>query len=115
MKLKLVAALAIPVATPALALASPSYTKESKSKWMPENVIKAKIDTMGCKVKTLTLLAPANWLRRAHSRRARRLDFRIVRRCLRKPFPARGGQFSGFLAPDHKASKTSYARWRTRF
>ncbi|MGV4796697.1 PepSY domain-containing protein [Rhizobium sp. F40D2] len=55
MKMKLIAALAILAATPALALASPSCTKEPKSKWMPENAMKAKIDTMGYKVKTFEI------------------------------------------------------------
>ncbi|NEK18412.1 PepSY domain-containing protein [Rhizobium leguminosarum] len=52
MKLKLIAALAIISATPALAFASPSCTSEAKSKWMPESAMKAKIDAMGYKVKT---------------------------------------------------------------
>jgi len=52
MKLKLIAAIAIASATPALALASPSCTGEPKSKWMSEEAMKAKIDAMGYKVKT---------------------------------------------------------------
>jgi hypothetical protein len=45
-------AVAIVASVPALALASPSCTKEPKSKWMSENAMKAKIDTLGYKVKT---------------------------------------------------------------
>jgi hypothetical protein len=50
--LKLMSAVAIVASVPALALASPSCTKEPKSKWMSENAMKAKIDTLGYKVKT---------------------------------------------------------------
>lgn len=50
--LKLIAAVVVIGATPALALASPSCTKEPKSKWMSEDAMKAKIDTLGYKVKT---------------------------------------------------------------
>ena len=52
MKLKLIAALTILSLSPALAFASPSCTKEPKSKWMPEASMKAKIEAMGYKVKT---------------------------------------------------------------
>ncbi|MBX5167467.1 MULTISPECIES: PepSY domain-containing protein [unclassified Rhizobium] len=52
MMLKLMTAVAIVASVPALALASPSCTKEPKSKWMSENAMKAKIDTLGYKVKT---------------------------------------------------------------
>ncbi|MBX5186241.1 PepSY domain-containing protein [Rhizobium sp. NZLR3b] len=52
MMLKLMSAVAIVASVPALALASPSCTKEPKSKWMSENAMKAKIDTLGYKVKT---------------------------------------------------------------
>ncbi|MDL2408965.1 PepSY domain-containing protein [Rhizobium calliandrae] len=55
MKLKLVTALAIITATPALALASPSCTGEPKSKWMSEDAMKARIDAMGYKVKTFQI------------------------------------------------------------
>ena len=50
--LKLIAAVAVVASVPALALASPSCTKEPKSKWMSEDAMKAKIDTLGYKVKT---------------------------------------------------------------
>jgi hypothetical protein len=50
--LKLIATVAVIAATPALAFASPSCTKEPKSKWMTEDAMKAKIDTLGYKVKT---------------------------------------------------------------
>lgn len=50
--LKLIATVAVIAATPALAFASPSCTKEAKSKWMTEDAMKAKIDTLGYKVKT---------------------------------------------------------------
>lgn len=53
--LKLIAAVAIIAATPVLALASPSCTKEPKSKWMSEDAMKAKIDTLGYKVKTFEI------------------------------------------------------------
>ncbi|WP_209891255.1 PepSY domain-containing protein [Rhizobium leguminosarum] len=55
MMLKLIAAVAIIAATPVLALASPSCTKEPKSKWMSEDAMKAKIDTLGYKVKTFEI------------------------------------------------------------
>ncbi|PZM10037.1 PepSY domain-containing protein [Rhizobium tubonense] len=55
MKLKLATALAILAATPAIALASPSCTAEPKSKWMPQDAMKAKIDTLGYKVKTFQI------------------------------------------------------------
>lgn len=55
MKLKLIAAIALVAATPALALASPSCTKEPKSRWMSEDAMKAKIDAMGYKVKTFEI------------------------------------------------------------
>ncbi|WP_296019994.1 PepSY domain-containing protein [uncultured Agrobacterium sp.] len=50
--LKLIATVAVIAATPALAFASPSCTAEPKSKWMSEDAMKAKIDTLGYKVKT---------------------------------------------------------------
>ncbi|MGV1794284.1 PepSY domain-containing protein [Agrobacterium tumefaciens] len=50
--LKLIATVAVIAATPALAFASPSCTKEPKSKWMTEDAMKAKIDALGYKVKT---------------------------------------------------------------
>ena len=50
--LKLNATVAVIAATPALAFASPSCTKEPKSKWMTEDAMKAKIDALGYKVKT---------------------------------------------------------------
>lgn len=55
MKLKLISALMIIAATPALAIASPSCTKEPKSKWMPEKAMKEKIDALGYKVKTFEI------------------------------------------------------------
>jgi hypothetical protein len=55
MKLKLITAIAILSFTPALALASPSCTGEPKSKWMPEAAMKAKIEAMGYKIKTLEI------------------------------------------------------------
>lgn len=55
MKLKLIAALAIAAASPALAFASPNCTAEPKSKWMSEEAMKAKIDTLGYKVKTFEI------------------------------------------------------------
>lgn len=55
MMLKLIAALAIASATPALVLASPNCTAEPKSKWMSEDAMKAKIDAMGYKVKTFEI------------------------------------------------------------
>jgi len=55
MTLKLIAALAIAAATPALAFASPSCTKEPKGNWMSEDAMKAKIDTLGYKVKTFQI------------------------------------------------------------
>jgi hypothetical protein len=53
--LKLIAAVAIIAATPILASASPSCTKEPKSKWMSEDAMKAKVDTLGYKVKTFEI------------------------------------------------------------
>lgn len=53
--LKLITAVAIVASVPALALASPSCTKEPKSKWMSEDAMKAKIDTLGYKVKTFEI------------------------------------------------------------
>jgi len=53
--LKTIIAVAIVAFAPALALASPSCTKEPKSKWMPEEAMKAKIDTLGYKVKTFEI------------------------------------------------------------
>jgi len=53
--LKLIAAVAIVAATPILALASPSCTKEPKSKWMSEDAMKTKIDSLGYKVKTFEI------------------------------------------------------------
>ena len=53
--LKLIATVAVIAATPALAFASPSCTKEPKSKWMTEDAMKAKIDTLGYKVKTFEI------------------------------------------------------------
>lgn len=53
--LKLIAAVAIIAATPILALASPSCTKEPKSKWMSEDAMKTKIDSLGYKVKTFEI------------------------------------------------------------
>ena len=50
--LKLIATVAVIAATLALAFASPSCTKEPKSKWMTEDAMKAKIDALGYKVKT---------------------------------------------------------------
>lgn len=50
--LKLIATVAVIATTPALAFASPSCTKEPKSKWMTEDAMKAKIDALGYKVKT---------------------------------------------------------------
>lgn len=50
--LKVITALAIVASAPAMALASPSCTKEPKSKWMSEDSMKAKIDALGYKVKT---------------------------------------------------------------
>ncbi len=50
--LKLIAAVAVVASLPTLALASPSCTNEPKSKWMSEDAMKAKIDTLGYKVKT---------------------------------------------------------------
>ncbi|RUM26557.1 PepSY domain-containing protein [Rhizobium vallis] len=55
MKLKLIVALVILAASPALALASPRCTNEPKSKWLPENAMKAKIEAMGYKVKTFEI------------------------------------------------------------
>ncbi|MBX4911913.1 MULTISPECIES: PepSY domain-containing protein [Rhizobium] len=55
MKLKLISALVIIAATPALAIASPSCTKEPKSKWMPEKAMKEKIDALGYQVKTFEI------------------------------------------------------------
>ena len=55
MKLKLIVAIAIAAATPALALASPSCTKEPQSKWMSEAAMKAEIDQMGYKVRTFEI------------------------------------------------------------
>ncbi|NEJ74932.1 PepSY domain-containing protein [Rhizobium phaseoli] len=55
MMLKLITAVAIVASVPALALASPSCTKEPKSKWMSEDAMKAKIDTLGYKVKTFEI------------------------------------------------------------
>ncbi|EJC75179.1 hypothetical protein Rleg10DRAFT_3756 [Rhizobium leguminosarum bv. trifolii WSM2012] len=55
MKMKLTAALVILATTPALALASPSCTKDPKSKWMPEKAMKEKIDALGYKVKTFEI------------------------------------------------------------
>ncbi|EJZ22872.1 PepSY domain-containing protein (plasmid) [Rhizobium sp. Pop5] len=55
MELKLISALMILAATPALAIASPSCTKEPKSKWMPEKAMKEKIDALGYKVKTFEI------------------------------------------------------------
>ncbi len=52
MTLKLIAALGFLSLTPALALASPSGTREPKSKWMPEAAMKAKVEAMGYTVKT---------------------------------------------------------------
>ncbi|MBB3649940.1 hypothetical protein FHX14_006182 [Rhizobium sp. BK619] len=52
---KLIAAVAIVAATPILALASPSCTKEPKSKWMSEDAMKTKIDSLGYKVKTFEI------------------------------------------------------------
>ncbi|MGO6908825.1 PepSY domain-containing protein, partial [Rhizobium ruizarguesonis] len=43
MKQKLIVAIAIAAAAPALAFASPSCTKEPQSKWMSEDAMKAKI------------------------------------------------------------------------
>lgn len=53
--LKLITAVAIAASVPALALASPSCTKEPKSKWMSEDAMKVKIDTLGYKVKTFKI------------------------------------------------------------
>lgn len=53
--LKLITAVAIVASIPALALASPNCTKEPKSKWMSEDAMKAKIDTLGYKVKTFEI------------------------------------------------------------
>ncbi|WP_205919105.1 PepSY domain-containing protein [Rhizobium binae] len=53
--LKTIIAVAIVALAPALALASPSCTKEPKSKWMPEAAMKAKIDALGYKVKTFEI------------------------------------------------------------
>lgn len=53
--LKLITAVAIVASVPALALASPSCTKEPKSKWTSEDAMKAKIDTLGYKVKTFEI------------------------------------------------------------
>ena len=53
--LKLIAAVAIVASVPALALASPSCTKEPKAKWMPQDAMKAKIDTLGYKVRTFEI------------------------------------------------------------
>ena len=55
MKLKLIAALAMSAATPAVAFASPNCTTEPKSKWMSEDAMKAKIDALGYKVKTFEI------------------------------------------------------------
>ncbi|MFB2552771.1 PepSY domain-containing protein [Ensifer soli] len=49
---KLIAVLAMTIALPGLAHASPDCTKEPKSKWMSESAMKAKIDALGYKVKT---------------------------------------------------------------
>lgn len=53
--LKTIIAVAIVALAPALALASPSCTKEPQSKWMPEAAMKAKIDALGYKVKTFEI------------------------------------------------------------
>ena len=53
--LKLIVAIAIFAGVPALALASPSCTEEPKSKWMSEDAMKAKIDSLGYKVKTFEI------------------------------------------------------------
>lgn len=50
--LKLITVFAVVASAPALALASPSCTKEPQAKWMPQDAMKAKIDMLGYKVKT---------------------------------------------------------------
>ncbi len=52
MKLKFIVALTAVAAMPSLVLAGPSCTTETKSKWMSEDAMKAKIDAAGYKVKT---------------------------------------------------------------
>ena len=52
MHFRTIIALAVVVASPSLALASPSCTKEPKTKWMPEASMKTKIDEQGYKVRT---------------------------------------------------------------
>ncbi|ACE90005.1 hypothetical conserved protein [Rhizobium etli CIAT 652] len=53
--LKAIIAVAIVALAPALAFASPSCTKEPKSKWMSEEAMKAKIGALGYKVKTFEI------------------------------------------------------------
>ncbi|MGO7653163.1 PepSY domain-containing protein, partial [Rhizobium ruizarguesonis] len=55
MKQKLIVAISIAAAAPALAFASPSCTKEPQSKWMSEDAMKANIDQMGYKVRTFEI------------------------------------------------------------
>ncbi len=52
MNFKVLIAFAAVAIVPALAHASPSCTKEPKSAWMPQEVMKSKINDQGYKVKT---------------------------------------------------------------